>query len=406
MLIGIGGMRTQRRLSAAPAAVAAVAVCAVVAVAQTNLGDYGRPGPGADNAAPAIAALIAGHVGSAVDVQPAMGPVSLLLRAPFAALAGGDPVWRYRLGVLACLLGAAALAAAVDRLLARRGGTLLDRVLTGLLLLSGPAVLAALDKGHPEEVLGGALAVGAVLAARAGRPVVAALLLGLAVATKQWALLAAFPVLLALPAGRRAAALAALAVAALFVLPPVAASYSRYHDATASLARATGVYAQSVWWPLSAQHATRLVTPDGALLTVTSARMPLGLTRGSTSMLTLLLGGALALRWRRADPLGVLAVLLALRCALDPLNLEYYMAPALMALATWDALCRDGPPVVAVSGTIGTALAFRWQSSLHGGGAFALWLLLTAPVLLALAPARRLAGCQDASSSSPTRSPG
>ena len=377
-----------------------------MAMAQTNLGDYGLPTPGADNAAPAIAALIDGHVGSAVDRQPAMGPVSLLLRAPFAALAGGDPTWRYRLGVLACLLAAAALAVAVDRLLARRGGSVLDRALTALMLLSGPAALSALDKGHPEEILGGALAVGAVLAARAGRRGLAAVLLGLAIGTKQWALLAAFPVLLALPGGRARAGLVALGVAALLVLPPVVAGYSRYHAATAALARADLVYPQSLWWPVSSSRRTEVVTPGGALLTVTSARMPLGLTRGFASLLTLALGAVLALGCRRADPLGVLAALLALRCALDPMNLEYYMAPALMALAAWDALCRDGPPAVAVSGAVGTALAYRWQSSLHGGGAFVLWLALSTPVLLALTPARRLAGCQTASSSSPTRSPG
>ena len=69
------------------------------------------------------------------------------------------------------------------------------------LCVANPLTLRALEIGHPEELLGAVLCVAAVLLAARDRPLWAGLLLGLAIANKQWALLAVGPVLLALPDG-------------------------------------------------------------------------------------------------------------------------------------------------------------------------------------------------------------
>src|SRR5206468_316455 len=98
----------------------------------------------------------------------------------------------------------AALAIVLAARVRRREGGLAGPAVV-VLVLANPLTLAALDAGHPEELLAGALAVAAVMAAGERRPRVAALLLGLAVATKPWAALAVPAVLAALPRGRRLA---------------------------------------------------------------------------------------------------------------------------------------------------------------------------------------------------------
>src|SRR5260370_22502783 len=78
---------------------------------------------------------------------------------------------------------------------------------------------AARGAGHREEILGGALAVAAVLLAVRGRTLLGALALGLALATKQWALLAVLPFLLAVPGRRRLALLLSGSTPLLLTLP-------------------------------------------------------------------------------------------------------------------------------------------------------------------------------------------
>ncbi len=62
--------------------------------------------------------------------------------------------------------------------------------------------------------------------------------------------------------------------------------------------------------------------------------------------------------WRRragerpdvGGALLLLALVLHLRCLLDPWNIGYYALPALLALATWEGLCRrDRPPVLTLA---------------------------------------------------------
>ena len=75
--------------------------------------------------------------------------------------------------------------------MARRGRPRAVALLVPAAVLVSPLTYAALQYGHPEELLGAALATGGVLAAaRARSPLWRALMLGCAIATKQWAILA------------------------------------------------------------------------------------------------------------------------------------------------------------------------------------------------------------------------
>src|SRR5919206_152441 len=79
----------------------------------------------------------------------------------------------------------------------REGRSLLLAMTIVALATISPMSWHALADGHPEEILGGALCVAAVLGAADGRrPIVTGFLLGLALATKQWAILVLGPVLL------------------------------------------------------------------------------------------------------------------------------------------------------------------------------------------------------------------
>ena len=64
--------------------------------------------------------------------------------------------------------------------------------------------------------------------------------------------------------------------------------------------------------------------------------------------------GVLAARGRRprADALGLLALVLGLRCLLDPWNTDYYALPFVLALATWEAGALRRAPVLAAAATV------------------------------------------------------
>ena len=202
--------------SAEKALLAALAVAAACATALLAgyLGDYEL------EAGPSLQALARGDLAGFTHAS-AVYAGSFTLRSPFVALAGlldGRPAddlpprqpplparrSRARAGRLPAGRRARPSPA---RALGRRRA---DR--------RRPAALEIMHMGHPEEVLVSALAVGAVLWAPA-RPVAAGALLGLAVGSKTWALIAVGPVLLA-AGGRRPQLLGAAALAALAVLAP------------------------------------------------------------------------------------------------------------------------------------------------------------------------------------------
>src|SRR5439155_12940551 len=93
--------------------------------------------------------------------------------------------------------------------------------------------------------------VGAVLAAGRGRPTAAGVMLGVAVATKQWAIVAVAPALVAAPAGRRRLALSALALVFLVTLPLVAINPGRLETIMREASKTRVDGPASVWTPFA-----------------------------------------------------------------------------------------------------------------------------------------------------------
>lgn len=307
-------------------------------------------------AAPAFKALVGGDVHGFLRLLPAYGG-SMVLRAPFAAITGalgGGELAVYRAVSLPGVLCGVILGMALVGRLRGRGVPLGTQALVLGLCAVNPVTLRALEIGHPEELMAATFAIGAVLAAGERRDVLAAVLLGLAMATKLWAVLAIGPVLLALPDRRVRTFLLASGLAAAVVAPIL---LSGSHQAIVDGAGKTGTIFQpwQVFWPLGdlsgpvygadGQIKPGYRTPPGWLST---------LTHPAIALLVIPLS---ALWWYRrsnvpAAPeqlLLLLALLLLLRCMLDPWNNVYYALPFLLALLAWESLCRsDRPPVLAL----------------------------------------------------------
>src|ERR1700735_3735746 len=204
-------------------------------------------------AKPAFDALVHGHLESFLQLAPAYGG-SLVERAPFAlipGLWGGGELAVYRMVALPCLLAAAALGVwLLMRMRAQGHGTLARAVALGL-CGANPLPLSAVGVGHPEEVLAACLCVAAVLCAGRDRPLWAGLLLGLAIANKEWALLAVGPVLLALPAKRRLRCLASAgAIAAAVLLPLTLFASGGFAESAGATASTSSTIFQpwQIWW--------------------------------------------------------------------------------------------------------------------------------------------------------------
>jgi hypothetical protein len=377
------------------AAVALIVAAAVVAIAQPGPGDYLTTGAtNADNSAPAIDALIEGDPQRAIDVQPAVGPLSVALRLPFAAagraLGGADG--EYLFGAVACLWALALLGAA----LAARAHRLSDERLTGpvvlLLVAANPAAISAIDKGHPEDLIAAALATASILLAARNRAALTGLTLALAVAAKPWAALAGPVALLVLDQGHRRAIVAGALAAALLLVPPVLSNPERMSEASRVLTEQPRVYAASAWWPLAEAHPA----PPGVERPYV---MPAGLTRSAGQTAILAITAVLSLLYlRRRRELGVeaglslLAGLMLARCLLDPLNLYYYGVPFLVALVAWETHARRGIPVVSILASI-ALWATVSPPATNPALACALFLAWSVPAAawLTLAPLRRSA---------------
>ena len=311
-------------------------------------------------AAPALAALVRGDVGDFLSLSPAYGG-SLIIRAPFAlaasALGGGD-VAVFRAVAVPCLLAGVCLGVVLVAQLAARGRGRTECAVVLLLCAGNPITLRALDIGHPEELLGGALCVGAVLAALRGRANLAAVLLGLALANKAWALLAVGPVLLALPDRRARTMAIAGAIAGAIMLPLLLTGAP---SATPGGAVETGTIFQpwQVWWALgSPDHAivgSDNVVKEGYRLA------PSWVSPLSHPLIVAIALPLSLLAWRRrGDPLLLLSLLFLLRCVLDPWNTSYYVLPAILAVIAWEALRFDRGPVVALGLTAATWATWEW----------------------------------------------
>ena len=155
-------------------------------------------------ARPAVGALLAGHLSQFLRIAPVYGG-SLILRAPFVMLTklwGGGELSIYGASAAPCLMALGALGVWLTARMRSLGRSRGARALALMLCVANPLTLPALQIGHPEELLGAVLCIAAVLCAMHDRPTWAAVLLGLAIANKEWAVLAVGPVLLGLDRAR------------------------------------------------------------------------------------------------------------------------------------------------------------------------------------------------------------
>ena len=315
----------------------------------TTLGDYGY------QVAPAMNALLDGDLSEFFRVQPVYGGFSTLARLPFSALArladGGEQLV-FQFGVLPCLMALGLAGLGLLSAMRRHGQSTIVKFVVGMLLLANPVTLAAVKRGHPEELLAAALVLGAALAAVRRRPLWAAVLLGLALGTKQWALLAVIPVLLACGPGfrLRTAAIAGLIAAALFV--PMAVADSGQFVTNNKMAQGGWGHASrlSIWWPLGSPQKAGAEGSSAVTVRKLSKRWT-AFARPLVVVVALGLSFAFWLRRRGlvpADTLGLLALVLLLRCLLDPMNNDYYHLPFLTFLVAWEGIRVRGLPVLSL----------------------------------------------------------
>jgi hypothetical protein len=373
-------------------------------------------------ARPAVEMLVHGHVQEFLRLAPAYGG-SLVERAPFAllpGLGGGGELAIYRMLALPCLLAGALLGVWLVARMRTERRPPLARAVALAVCVANPVTLRALELGHAEEMLGGAMCVAAViLAARSsagrGRSICCGIIIGLAIANKQWAVLALGPVLLALPARRRPWFLASAGATAAAVLTPLAlASSGAFVAGNGTLATpgATIFQPWQLWWFFGHHGAlvhglagnakpgyrvgpawagtishpliiafglaitgalwlrSRRVTPAGAPGGQPAVEAPrrLGLGRAR--------GGVLSIQ----DALLALALVLLMRCVLDTWDNVYYPLPFILALLAWEVTRPNSqPPVLALLVSVLVYASFQWLPKLLSPDAqaavFLLWSL-------------------------------
>jgi hypothetical protein len=320
---------------------------------------------------PAIHSLTQGNLGDYLGVKAMMGPFSTLLQAPFAAMGGGDQMAAYQLASFPCLFAAGLLGLYLAAIARRRGVALPGQILIAGLCVANPLSVEALQAGHPEEILTSALAVGAIAAAADGKRGGAAVLLGLAIASKQWAVIAILPALMALPGARLRTGIVALGVVVAFTLPAFVASpetFTEVQDNAANTGRVVGPW--SIWYPTASVRSEVVAEEPEVLTAHVHVAPPLVGALSHPLIVFLAVVVPLGLAWRRGgfrldagEAMALLALLALLRCALDPVDNVYYHAPLLLALIGWDAFSARGLPLRGLLG-VAVALGFR-EWSLH-----------------------------------------
>lgn len=340
---------------------------------------------------PPIDALVNGHLHEFLSSRPAMGPFSLIFRAPFAALAhitgNGGPSSgydaEYRFGAFPCLMAAGVLGMVLAEYLRRRGRSVVEQWLVLVLCVINPVSSRALALGHPEEILGAVFLAAGLLAALADRIRWMVVFLALGLLTKQWALFALLPAAVVIGWQRLKRPLLIGAAVCVAVALPIFLTdpSSLIHANTGQLdIKNEHVQPASIWWPFTepvqipgrqGYHALPHVLRVGA--------RPLILALGL--ILPLLFARRVRLDpLRRALPL--LALVLLTRCFLDPVNNGYYHVPFFIALAAADA--RGGTMLPTVVAAIGLE-AVTQSVKLGAGAVCAVYLLWALPFAVYLA---------------------
>jgi hypothetical protein len=236
----------------------------------------------------------------------------------------------------------------------RRGRPWTIWALVGAACVINPLTFQAAYWGHPEEVLAAVLAVGAVIASGRRHWLIAGLMLGAALATKQWAALAVLPVLIAAPAGTRVRlAVTCAALTAVLVVPMLAADPGRFHAAQDMVSVGSSytntVTATNAWWPFASTSVGEGIDGFGQTTTITQYSLPDSVGRvlhHGVIAAALVLSLLYARRRGRGNPddvLQLVALLFLARCVLDPLTFSYHHAPFLIALIAFEGLRREVP---------------------------------------------------------------
>lgn len=335
-------------------------------------------------AQPAFSALAHGHLLTFLRLAPAYGG-SLILRAPFALIPklwGGGELAVYRSTAFPGLLAVGAMGIYLVAYMRANGRPLLWRAVALGVCVANPISVRALELGHPEELLGATLCLACVMLAAADRPLLAGLLLGAAIANKEWAVLALGPALLALPSRRVLLLLSATATAGALTAPMVLVGSGSFVSSVRGAASPSSAIFQpmQVFWFLG--HHSPLA---GKLLgvekrdfrlapawvgrvshpLVVAIAVPITLAtwhtrrNGRSQHSQKPAGGAIA---SRKDALLLLALLLLLRCMLDTWDNVYYPLPFILALLAWE-IELPRPPVLALSSCV--AVWANAQLSLH-----------------------------------------
>jgi hypothetical protein len=105
----------------------------------------------------------------------------------------------------------------------------------------------------------------------------------------------------------------------------------------------------------------------GETATLTVYRIPAWVGRVSHPLIVLLAVPLALALWRRrprhGEVLGLLALLFRLRCVLDPVDTEYYLAPLLLSVLAWEVTARRlvrGIPLATVAAAGALWLTFDY----------------------------------------------
>jgi len=350
-----------------------------------------------DEAYPAYIGLQREGWDTFLDRLPGYSGFTILIGAPSALVAesqGWLDTGMYRLtalpGVALLILLGARLAAYARNITDANGWWLIAALGAG-----GPIGYQTILYGHPEDLLAGAAAVLAVLAALSNRPTAAAALLLAGVLAKQWAVLAILPAVLAAPTGRVRILLVAGGGAAAIV----AFQLLVLQGASGTMVNTGGLFhPHAIWWPLGIDAPAAFTAAGHGELTAPAWLQPL--TR------PILMGTALAVTvawWLRRgrdtagnpDVLALLALVFALRCALDPWNLVYYHLPLALALLAYETRRGADWPVLTLAVTALCWLSFVTYDARTGMGPFLVYFAWMGPLVAHLgvqlfgAPRRR-----------------
>jgi hypothetical protein len=224
-------------------------------------------------------------------------------------------------------------------------------------VVANPLTEQAANYGHPEEILGVVLVVAAAIAAGRRQPLAAGLLFGAALATKQWAALAAIPILIAAPAGTRVRlALTAVVLAAVLTVPMLVGDPGRFHAAqqlvSTKISYTHTVTPSNLWFAFASGSYGPGTDAFGRHTEVLQYSMPNAVGRTlhmGVALVALVLSLLYARRARSRegfapdDVLQLVALLFLLRCMLDPTSISYHHVPFLIALISFEALRRRVP---------------------------------------------------------------